>query len=106
MNTDIFPVISSTARNPCEKTEIPRRARNDKTTLPVSVFIRVIRGKIRFSGLLRGAAGALPFVFRGDIGMRLDMHAVTLVPPVEDRRGDEDRRERTGDDAHEEGEGK
>src|SRR5471032_1749359 len=53
---------------------------------------------------LRGLAGTRPLVLGRHVGVRLDMLPIPLVPPVEDRAGDEDGREGAGDDADEEGE--
>src|ERR1019366_5045355 len=54
--------------------------------------------------LPRRFARSRPLVLRRDVGVRLDVLAVALVPPVEHLGGDEDRREGARDDADEEGE--
>ena len=55
--------------------------------------------------LLRSLAGTGPLVLRRDVVVGLDVLPVTLVPPVEYRARDVDRRERAGNDADEEREG-
>src|SRR5579883_1972725 len=57
-------------------------------------------------GLFRRLAGAGPLVLRSDVGMGLDVLPVALVPPIENRAGDEDGGEGAGDDADQEGERK
>src|SRR5215212_5070385 len=49
-------------------------------------------------------ARALSFVFRRNVVVRLDVLPVALVPPIEDRARDENRRERAGDNADEKSE--